>query len=359
MDNTDLFESERLLRAAMQHSPIGMALTRMDGSWIDVNPAMCGFLGYSKAELMKAGFRNVTFPEDRAATIETARGMVASGQKSVTLEKRYIHSSGRILVGLLHLTVVRDASDKPIMYISQITDVTGARQLEHLKSEFITTINHELRTPLTGIIGALRLLEVMGATGLTEKAQGLVGVGVKNAHRLKSLLDDILEMQTVVLDVGFWVAQEIDLREAISVSVEAAAKKSEAANIPIRILGCSEPVTCPTDPDRLHRVLQILLSNAVKYSEPGGEVTIGCDLAMDRARITVCNGGQPIPEDMRAHIFKPFVQGEATDIRRRQGSGLGLAIARHLVTSIGGDIDYESTKDGTRFWVEISRSSRN
>jgi len=222
MDNTDLIESERLLRAAMQHSPIGMALTRMDGSWIDVNPAMCGFLGYSKAELMKAGFRNVTFPEDRAATIETARGMVASGQKSVTLEKRYIHSSGRILVGLLHLTVVRDASDKPIMYISQITDVTAARQLEHLKSEFITTINHELRTPLTGIIGALRLLEVMGATGLTEKAQGLVGVGVKNAQRLKSLLDDILEMQTVVLDVGFWVAQEIDLREAISVSVEAA-----------------------------------------------------------------------------------------------------------------------------------------
>lgn len=358
MKNTKLIESERLLRASMENSPIGMALTRVDGTWIDVNPALCSFLGYSKAELMQAGFKNVTLPEDRAATVETARTMVASGQKSVTLEKRYIHSSGRILVGLLHLTVARDENDRPIMYISQITDVTAARQLEHLKSEFITTINHELRTPLTGIMGALRLLEAMGTTGPTEKAHGLVGVAVKNANRLKSLLDDILEMQNVVMDVGLWIAQDVNLEEAICMGMEAVAPKSDAADIPVRILKYSEPITCSTDPEKLHRVLQILLSNAIKYSDPGGEVTIGCQPALDRARITVSNGGQPIPEDMRAHIFKAFVQGESTDVRRKQGSGLGLAIAKHIVTSIGGEIDYVSTKDGTRFWVEIPRSSQ-
>lgn len=349
----DLRDSERLLRASMEHSPIGMALTRMDGSWIDVNPALCDFLGYSKSELMEAGFRNVTLPEDREATIQTARQMLASGQKSVRLEKRYIHASGRILVGVLHLTVVRDVDDRPIMYISQITDVTAARQLDHLKSEFITTVNHELRTPLTGIMGALRLLEAMAATMLPDKAQGLVGVASKNAQRLKSLLDDILEMETVIADQSFWVAQEVGMTEAVAIAVEAVAEKAAAAAIPVRILPEGAQIACQTHPERLGRVLRILLSNAVKYSDPGGEVTVGISVTEGAARVTVANGGLPIPEDMRAHIFKPFVQGESTDVRRKQGSGLGLAIAHHLISAIGGGIDYISTAEGTRFWIDI------
>lgn len=354
----ELRDSERLLRASMEHSPIGMALTRMDGSWIDVNPALCDFLGYSKAELMEAGFRKVTLPEDREATVQSARRMVASGQKSLRLEKRYIHSSGRIVMGVMHLTVVRDVDERPIMYISQITDVTAARQLEHLKSEFITTVNHELRTPLTGIMGALRLLEAMAAQLLPEKAQGLVGVAAKNATRLKSLLDDILEMDTVISDQSFWDAEEVPMDEAVAQAVAAIEPKSAAFAIPIRILPGADPVVCQTHPDRLGRVLRILLSNAVKYSDAGGEVTVKVTLHGPSARVTVANGGLPIPEEMRAHIFKPFVQGESTDIRRKQGSGLGLAIAQHLITSIGGEIDYNSTADGTRFWIDIPLTRR-
>lgn len=348
----ELRDSEKLLRASMEHSPIGMALTRMDGSWIDVNPALCDFLGYSKAELMQAGFRNVTLPEDREATVLTARRMVATGQKSVRLEKRYIHSSGRIVTGVLHLTVVRDVDDRPIMYISQITDVTAARQLEHLKSEFITTVNHELRTPLTGIMGALRLLEVLAKT-LPEKVQGLVDVGSRNAARLKSLLDDILEMETVIADQSFWVPQETDMADAILAAIEAVTPKSLAAAIPLHVQPLPDPVLCHTHPERLGRVLRILLSNAVKYSFEGGEVSIGLAVTAGQARITVVNRGLPIPEEMRAHIFKPFVQGESTDTRRKQGSGLGLAIAHHLITSIGGGIDYTSTEEATRFWIDI------
>ena len=349
----ELRDSERLLRASMEHSPIGMALTRMDGTWIDVNPALCNFLGYGKAELMQAGFRNVTFPEDREATVRTARWMVASGQKSVQMEKRYIHSSGRIVVGMLHLTVVRDSDDRPLMYISQITDMTAARHLEHLKSEFITTVNHELRTPLTGISGALRLLEVMAAAILPEKARDLIGVASRNAARLKSLLDDILEMETVLADQGFWEAEDVDMAASVAQAIEAIAAKSEAAGIPVLLRSPSGPFLCQTHPQRLGRVLRILLSNAVKFSSPGGEVVVERAVLDAAVRVTVINGGLPIPEDMRAHIFKPFVQGEESGVRRKQGSGLGLAIARHLVTSIGGKIDFISTPEATRFWIDI------
>lgn len=348
-----LVESERMFRAAMENSPIGMALTRMDGSWIDVNPALCDFLGYSKEELMEAGFKNVTHAEDREATVLIARRMVATHQKSVRLEKRYIHSSGRIVIGILHLTVVRDDADRPVMFISQITDVTAARQLDHLKSEFIHTVNHELRTPLTGIMGSLRLLEVMGSGAAPEKIANLVGVASKNAARLKSLLDDILEMETVVSDQSFWIANDVRIQEAVERAVTASEKKAEAAGIRIIMDPEGAPLVCETHPERLGRVLRILLSNAVKYSDPGGTVRIGADWIADKARITVTNGGMPIPEAMRVHIFQPFVQGESTDTRRKQGSGLGLSIAKHLINSIGGEIDFSSTTKATRFWVHI------
>lgn len=349
----ELRDSERLLRASMEHSPIGMALTRMDGSWIDVNPALCDFLGYSRAELMEAGFKKVTQPEDREATIQTARNMVATGQKSVRLEKRYLHSSGRVLTGVLHLTVVRDDEARPLMYISQITDVTAARQLEHLKNEFISTVNHELRTPLTGIMGALRLLEVLAAQTMSEKLKDLVAVASRGAARLKSLLDDILDMETVVTDQAFWEAQVQDMLEAVKAAVAATKQKAEAAGIPIRILPSSLHMTCETEPERVGRVLRILLSNAVKFSNDGGEVIVGLDRRSDTVRITVANSGLPIPENMRAEIFKPFVQGESTDVRRKQGSGLGLAIAKHMMSSIGGTIDYSSNLDATSFWIDI------
>lgn len=348
-----LRDSERLLRAAMENSPIGMALTRIDGTWIDVNPALCDFLGYSKAELMEAGFKNVTHEEDREATVLIARRMVATHQKSVRLEKRYIHSSGRIVVGVLHLTVVRDPEDRPVMFISQITDVTAARQLDHLKSEFIHTVNHELRTPLTGIMGALRLLEVMGAAAGPEKVENLVGVASKNAARLKSLLDDILEMETVVSDQSFWIANDVRVQEAIEMAVTATERKAETAGIRVIVDPEGTPLVCQTHPERLGRVLRILLSNAVKYSDPGGTVRIGADWIADKARITVTNGGMPIPEAMRAHIFQPFVQGESTDTRRKQGSGLGLSIAKHLIGSIGGEIDFSSDAHATRFWIDV------
>jgi PAS domain S-box-containing protein len=353
MPPLEALDSEALLYASMEHSPIGMALTRIDGTWIDVNPALCEILGYSKAELMAAGFKKVTLPEDRDATVQTARRLVASGQKSVRLEKRYIHASGRIVEAVLYLTVVRDAAQDPIMFISQVTDVTAARQLEHLKSEFIKTVNHELRTPLTGIMGALQLLEESSRQGLTETALNLLDIASRNSKRLKALLDDILEIEKVVPDQGLDEPQDVDLAETVSDAVSAVAQKSAAAAIPVRVATSLPSIICQTHSERLSRVLVILLSNAIKHSNAGGEVTVGLERMDGAARISVGNTGSPIPDALRNYIFEPFVLGEDTDIRRKQGSGLGLAIAQNLTASIGGRIDFTSDEAETRFWLDI------
>lgn len=345
--------SERQFRASMEHSPIGMALTRIDGSWIDVNPALCNFLGYSKQELMEVGFKRVTHADDREATIRLARNMVATHQKSVTLEKRYIHADGSILTGLLSLTVVRDPDDRPIMYISQIVDVTAARRLDHLKSEFITTVNHELRTPLTGIMGALALLEQFSRAGMAERDQQLIAVASKNAARLKSLLDDILEMESMRAGTDTLAVQQVDAKDIVHTVLKAVQAKAVTASIRLQADLGTGALSIATDPEKLGRVLRIVISNAIKYSDPEGLVQIEAGPVDDKLRITVTNQGRPIPDSMRPFLFQPFVQGESTDVRRKQGSGLGLSIAKHLVETLGGVIDFSSTEGATQFWVDL------
>jgi PAS domain S-box-containing protein len=345
--------SERQFRAAMEHSPIGMALTRIDGTWIDVNPALCAFLGYSRQELMEAGFKRVTHADDREATILMARNMVATHQKSVTLEKRYIHADGSILAGLLSLTVVRDPDDRPVMFISQIVDVTAARRLDHLKSEFITTVNHELRTPLTGIMGALALLEQFALAGMAEREQKLIGVASKNAARLKSLLDDILEMESLRAGGDGSAMHQVDAKDILNGVLHAVQAKATAASIRVLAEIGTDALPLTTDPEKLGRVLRILISNAIKYSDADGQVLIEAALVSGKLRITVTNQGRPIPATMRPFLFQPFVQGESTDVRRKQGSGLGLSIAKQLVDMLGATIDFTSDDLATRFWVDL------
>ena len=341
----------------MEHSPIGMALTAMDGVWIDVNPALCDFLGYSKEELMRVGFKQVTHPEDRDATVMVARQMVASQQKSVTLEKRYIHSSGKLLTGILNLTVVRDENDKPVMYISQIQDITAARRLEHLKSEFITTVNHELRTPLTAIIGALTLLDHLSNQTKTDNDRNLLGVASKNAARLKSLLDDVLEMETLTSDIFEPLLLDVDIAELVQQVVDATQFRAANASVEIQYLCEDGRLICCSDAQKLSRVFGILIANAVKFSERSGTVTVKVGAIDEFIRVSVFNQGRPIPEEMRENIFKAFVQADPTSTRRKEGAGLGLAIAKHLVEHLKGNLGYSSDVDGTIFWVDIPAKS--
>lgn len=350
---TKLRESERRFRASMEHSPIGMALTAMDGVWIDVNPSLCEFLGYSKTELMQVGFKHVTHPEDRDATVMVARQMVASHQKSVALEKRYIHASGKLLTGILNLTVVRDENELPIMYISQIQDITAARRLEHLKSEFITTVNHELRTPLTGIIGALTLLEHMSIETKTDNDRSLIAVASKNARRLKSLLDDVLEMETLTSDIFEPLLEDVDVSELVQNVIGANQFRAATASVEIQCVNGDAGLICSSDPEKLSRVFGILIANAIKFSERLGTVTVNVEAINSFVRVSISNQGRPIPEEMREFIFDTFVQADPTSTRRKEGAGLGLAIAKHLVEHIRGHLGYSSNVDGTTFWVDI------
>jgi len=125
-----LRESEERFRSAFESAAIGMALVRLDGSWLEVNRPFAGIVGYSRQEMAGMAFQDITHPDDLEADLENMRRLVAGEIHSYQMEKRYIHKDGRVVWVLLSASLVRDARGKPLYGIGQVQDITQRKQAE-------------------------------------------------------------------------------------------------------------------------------------------------------------------------------------------------------------------------------------
>lgn len=126
----ELKQSQHLLDDAFEFALIGNALVNLEGNWIKVNPALCGILGYSEAELLSTNFRNITDPEDLEADQNCIDQLLSGKSSSCQFEKRYIHKQGHIIWVLLSIVLERTSEGQPLKFIAQIDDITSRKQAE-------------------------------------------------------------------------------------------------------------------------------------------------------------------------------------------------------------------------------------
>ena len=210
------------------------------------------------------------------------------------------------------------------------------------KSRFLAMMSHDLRTPLGAISGYAELIS-LGVRGPVTDEQAADLTRIKRAAKsLLGMLDDLLT-----------VAREQDAQlplrlEPLSVSAEL--NEAEATVAPrytesgVRLVrdACPPELRVRADRDRLQRIVLNLLTNAVKFTPKGGQVSVGCAAVADRIAIHVTDTGRGIPAEMVERIFQPFVQVETGDATNEHGMGLGLAISRELARVMGGDLCVES-----------------
>ncbi|MGB0757373.1 MAG: PAS domain S-box protein [Patescibacteria group bacterium] len=134
-NHTDLqkkyLESEQRFQGAFETAAIGMALVAPDGAWLEVNKSLCDMVGYSKDELMNKTFQDITHPDDLDADLEYVKQMLDDKIQTYQMEKRYFHKSGRIVWILLSVSLVRDENNKPLYFVSQISNITKRKLLEY------------------------------------------------------------------------------------------------------------------------------------------------------------------------------------------------------------------------------------
>ncbi|WJH32358.1 ATP-binding protein [Paenibacillus sp. CC-CFT747] len=230
------------------------------------------------------------------------------------------------------------------------------RRAERTKNELITNVSHDLRTPLTLIMGYLRLLKDKNFED-EKQADSYISIAYGKSEKLKGLIDDLFEY-TKLTNHGIRMHQErVCLNELLEQLIEELVSHAEENQLQLIRSLPAEKLNVSIDPDKMIRVFENLLTNAIKYSHKPGTVKVTMTPDPDGyALVTVVNQGDPIPADELPRLFDRFYRVDAARTSSAGGSGLGLAIAKSIVESHGGEIWAESEEDEVRFCVRLKLS---
>ena len=241
-----------------------------------------------------------------------------------------------------------------IGFYSLATDVTELKRIDRMKSEFVSTVSHELRTPLTSIRGSLGLISGGVAGELPERVKTLVDIARNNCERLIRLINDILDIEKIESGKMRLDLQVVDLKPLLVQVLAANEGFGAAQNVSLRLNFPEGDLRVQVDTDRLAQVVTNLLSNAMKYSPPGGVVEVDVKRAGLGVRVEVRDHGPGVPEEFRKRIFQKFSQADSSDTRQKGGTGLGLNISRAIVERLGGSVGFDSTVGvGSTFFFEL------
>jgi len=214
---------------------------------------------------------------------------------------------------------------------------TDAEQASQVKDDFLATVSHELRTPLNAIVGWTHMLK-RGLLNGHDRQHAVEAVD-RNAAILARLVNDLLDVSRLIhgelkLDVG-----PLDLRNIARASADTLRAASAAKNLTVTVRLDPKHVPVTGDEKRLQQVAWHLLSNAIKFTPPGGYVTVEVSRLGRRARMRVSDSGDGIDATVLPHVFESFRRGAPIG---PPGLGVGLSIVRHLVELHGGTVDVES-----------------
>ncbi|MEA2165198.1 MAG: hypothetical protein QOK37_3325 [Thermoanaerobaculia bacterium] len=221
------------------------------------------------------------------------------------------------------------------------------------KDEFLATVSHELRTPMTATLGWVRLLS-MGNLDAETQATGLHAI--ENATRAQAkLIDDILDVSTIILGKFRLERGPVDLRMVIDAATDAITPALTAKSMTMDVDTSRWTGAIQGDASRLQQIFWNLLANAVKFGSRGGRIELMLVRDDAVARITVRDDGAGIDPSFLPHVFDRFRQAESGSTRTHGGLGLGLAIVRHLVELHGGSVQAssEGRGKGATFVVEL------
>ena len=329
-------------------------------------------------------------PDDRARVVDGVEAAISSGSGAPwSAEYRFRLGDGSYRNFLDRGFVARDSSGRPIRMIGAMQDVTqraraaaaseaahaaaeqarqAAEAANRVKSEFLATMSHEFRTPLNAILGYAQLLD-MGVLGPATPAQHAHLERLQaSARHLMRLVDDVLDVAR--MDAARLEVRHDTLLSGAAVAAAVAIVQPQATAKGVRLVDLrAGSAGCPYvgDEHRVRQVLLNLLANAIKFTPPGGEVTVDCgaaeqpdpgvwrsDKQLDLAEaapgawtyMRVEDTGPGIGAELLDRLFEPFVQGDGALTREQGGTGLGLAISRRLARLMGGDLTARTRPTG-------------
>lgn len=318
------------------------------GKILEANKAYLDMLGYTKDEINRMTFRQITPEKWRESDDENARKLAAEGFIG-PYEKEYIRKDGRIIPVEIVAWNTIDEKGKPLDVWAIIRDITERKKLEQLKDDFIGMVSHELRTPLTITLSALNVALSPGLP--PEEIKGLVKDALSGAEELSNILENLVELSRYKANRMVLSRKELNLSPLIASIVANARSQIHDHELVTDLPRKLPPVQ--VDVLRLEHILRNLIDNASKYSPKESEIYINATAKEEEVRIAVRDQGKGISREEQEKLFQAFNRLEDT-AKSAKGLGLGLLVCKHLVEAHGGKIGVESEPGkGSTFWFTL------
>jgi two-component system phosphate regulon sensor histidine kinase PhoR len=353
-------------RDIVDASPSAVVITDREGRLVLVNETAEAMYGYSALELLGARMEDLLLPErlrehrriwrERFYNLPEGRPMLLDRVETVGLR-----NDGTEFPAEMNVTPIQVGGES--MLLAYIEDVTARRQLEQeaaaVSDDLIATVSHELRTPLTSILGYTELLaDIVAArvaeADLNEELTRMLQIVERNATRERGLVEALLTMAFFDSEDTRVALGPVDLNKIARQVVEDHLPGARAAGVTLSVTENGTVGAVLGDRFRLYQVLDNLVTNAVKFTEPGGRVHLSVHHGGKLGSVEVADTGSGIAPGDMPRLFDRLYRSASAIASQKQGAGLGLPIVKRIVDAHDGHISVRSTPGrGTLVQVDI------
>ncbi len=358
-----LARSESRYRMLYENSMNGVMITAIDGAVLAANQAACAIFGLREDELRQRHRGDLTDEQDpRVATLMSQHRQEGHAQGEITMRRgdgstfdaeistvTYSDATGETLSSV----VVRDITDRRRAEAA-LAAMALAERANLAKSEFVARMSHELRTPLNAILGFSQILQLDRQQPLAGRQREWLQHIMQAGGHLLALIDDLLDVSRLESGSLKIEQSDVDACEVAREAVRETRVQAAAASVALSIDLPAAPLPCIRgDRTRLKQVLLNLMSNAIKYNRPGGQVSVRAELKGGSLGLIVQDTGLGMSPQQLAQLFQPLnrLGREQSAI---EGTGIGLVITRSLIELMGGQLSVQSQEGlGSAFRIDL------
>jgi len=368
-----VLDSQIRLHSIYNAAPVAIILWSREGRITDWNRMAETMFGYTADEVLYSKLVPKLIAPDDYESFSANITRLMRGEPPEPVVCQTLTKDGKVLKCAWRNVTLRNVRGGLVGIMSLADDVTAelaaeaalrksievSEELGRSKSQFIALASHELRTPLNGVLGMAELLE---SASLGEEERVFLGELQSSAKQMKAVIDGILSYTAAYAESDPSRYQTFMLVEMIVPLFETftLAAKKRGLEFTLQMSDEDAAATCRGDMWRLERILEVLLDNAIKFTE-AGQVILRARVAKgtrDTLVVEVADTGIGILDTFMPELYTPFRQAQSHVTRRHDGLGIGLAMAKRLVDAIGGRLRVQSTIGvGTTFTLEVDCGS--
>jgi PAS domain S-box-containing protein len=355
-----LYEAREQLAAIVEYSGEAIVTKNLDGIIQTWNASAEKLFGYRADEIIGKPV-TILIPAERRSEEEEILSRISRGLSAERMETIRLKKNGTPIPVSVTVSPIKNPDGEVIGASKLIQDITARQRVEQerqellareqslrtqaeaagrMRDEFLATVSHELRTPLNAILGWATMLnkDKLDAPVASRAIESIE----RNAKRQAELIEDLLDVSRIISGKVRLEVKPVVVTSIINEALDAVRPAAEAKSIRLDVKIDPAAEHLRADPTRLQQVIWNLLSNSIKFTHAGGEVTVSVKRIASMAEISVHDTGEGINPDFLPYVFDRFQQADSSVTRKHGGLGLGLAITRHLVEMHGGTIKAQS-----------------